>query len=268
MAEFGRTNAGEILKWASSLFGILGGKVDKAVRRGIELIRAGVIGLAKELATFAAQTGAILARVVGLLRRFWARVVLPLLRRLDRWATVVQTWLRETFGPIIRALLWLRQKILDFYTRWLRPIFDTIDILRRILSVLSLLQLDFARKLDRKLAELEDRLLRPIREAVDKLNEAIDWVDRIVTLDGLFQRLTLIRSLTRDVRLVWNLWNNAQSKPLTEDERRAEATAGNWPTTEENMRTYVATLERHDGPRSAAITELLADVDLRLSRAA
>jgi hypothetical protein len=52
----------------------------------------------------------------------------------------------------------------------------------------------FAQAIERKLADLESRLLVPIRFALAKVNEAINWINRIVDLDGLFQRLTLIES--------------------------------------------------------------------------
>lgn len=265
MAEFGRTNAEQIIQGIGTLFGIFGGKIDRAVKRSLEWLRDGIVGLGKTLAEFAAQTGLMLARVVGLLRRFWARVLLPLLRRLEGWADRIQKWLRSTFGPIIEALLWLRRKIFEIYDRWLRPIFDTIDVIRRVLSVLSFLHLDVARKLDAKLAALEERLRRPLELVIRKVNEAIDIVDRVITLDGLFQRLALLRSIERDIGRIGAIWHAAQSRPLTDEERRTDASAPGLKPPEQSVSDLRAYLRTGDGPNSRWAGEWTAELRRRLA---
>lgn len=202
-ADFGVTAAIAIVTLLGNLFGIFRGKVDKNVKAGLEFLRAGIVEVGKVLAEFAKDTGRMLAKVAGLLRRSWTRVILPFLRKLDRWVLRVQKWLRDTFGPIIHALLWLRTNILKFYEKWLRPIFDTIEVMRRILGLLSFLHLSFARKLDAQLAEIERRLRQPIDALLRKVNEIIDWTDLVLDAGGFFQRYTLIKSLWKNVGDTW-----------------------------------------------------------------
>lgn len=267
-ADFGISAAILVIAGLNALFGLFKGKVDKNLAGALTGMRDAIVNFGKVLAEFAKDTGAMLARFAGLVRRFWSAVILPALRRLDGWARRLHTWLRDTFGPLLRALLWLRTKILDFYTKWFRPIFDTIDVLRRMLSLLGFLHLEFARKLDQKLAELERRLRIPLEAVIRKINEAIDVVDRVITLDGLFKRLALIRSMARDARLLVNIWHNSQDKPLTDEERRAAVERLPFPSSEEIRRDFREYLETGDGADAASIREAITDLAIQFGHAA
>lgn len=137
------------------------------------------------------------------------------------WSLVdrVKATLEHVFRPVIEFLRHVREEILGFYTKWVRPVLDTIGVTRKLLRVLSALHLDFAKKLDAKLGDLEAAIDRPFRELLARVNEVINWVDRIVTADGLFQRLTLVRSITRDFAVIGEEYGRWHKKPLTDEER-------------------------------------------------
>jgi PAS domain-containing protein len=157
--------------------------------------------------------------VGGWLKGFYQTVLRPAVSSLYKWFGRLKSFLENTFGPVLRFLESVRNHILKFYEKWIRPIFDTIAIARRVLQIFDKLGFEWARKLDRQLADLEERIYRPIRLALQHINQLTVWVNRIMTLDGLIQRITLIASLVRDVQLTTNLWWNAQSTPLTGAER-------------------------------------------------
>jgi hypothetical protein len=90
-----------------------------------------------------------------------------------------------------------------------------------VLRVLSSLGLGWAAALDRRLADLEARIERPFRLLLAKLNEVIHLVDRVITGNGLLQRVALLRSLERDYKYAWRVAMNPWQKPLDpEDQRR------------------------------------------------
>ena len=266
-ADFGVDVGRALVNFGALLLGIFGGRIDKAVKRALETMRDAIVKIVETLAAFAAQTGTLFARVAGLLRRFWTRALLPLLRRLDDWALRVQRWLRDTFGPILRFLLEVRRRLLEFYAKWFRPIFDTIDVIRRILGLLSVLHLDFARKLDQKLAELERRLRLPLEVVIRKINEAIDVVDTIIDANGFFRRLALLRSIARDIGRIGAIWHAAHSRPLTADERRASPSAPGLKPPEQSVSDSATYLLTGDGPHRAALEEWWAELDRRLRAA-
>lgn len=188
-----------IITGVAAAFGWL---ADKAVTVAVVVWHATrIVGTA--LVRFGVGLGGILGKVYGLLGSFWRGVLRPLIQY--TWTRIDQltAWLRHTLAPAFRFLELVRRRLWAIYDRYFRPIFDTIELTRRILQLLATFRLEWARELDRKLAELEDRLLYPIREAMLWLNRAMDVLNRIVTLDGLLQRVTLIRSMWRYVGDAW-----------------------------------------------------------------
>jgi hypothetical protein len=178
---------------------------DKAVTVGVILWQVAVL-IGQAVFRSLVEVGIVFTKVYGFLGRFWSGVLRPFIGWAWRQVNALHGWVKRTLQPTLDFLWKVRAKLLELYTKYLRPVLDTIDITRRLLQLLALLRFEWARELDRKLAELEDRLTRPLREAMEKLNQAVDWIDRIVTFDGLFQRLTLIASLLNYERDAWKVW--------------------------------------------------------------
>jgi len=164
----------------------------------------------------------------------WSSTLKPFISWSWQQMQRLHAWLKSTFDPLLKFLESVRRDILDFYAKWFRPIFDTIDALRSTLRLLELFHVPFARKIDDALAALEARLLRPIRFALEKVNEAINWIDRIVDFDGFFQRLTLVASAWKYERDMWSIWwgsvhrreaENPKTSPATVTPRTAESAA-------------------------------------------
>jgi len=130
------------------------------------------------------------------------------------WIDRARKWLDSFFKPVFDFLYAVRQQILDFYDQWIRPILDAIDIARKVLNVLSSLGVEWAKALDAKLAWLEAKINEPFLYALGKINEVIGIVDRIVTANGLFQRLALIKSIERDIKYIHDRLIASRLKPL------------------------------------------------------
>ena len=150
------------------------------------------------------------------LRTTYDTVLKPAWTTFWRWFDKFRRWHDDTFGPVLKFLRDLRDTLLDFWKTYVRPWLDLIDVTRRALRVLGSLGLQWARELDRQLADLEARIERPFRLLLAKVNEVINLVNRVVTLDGLFQRLALVRSLERDMRYAWRAAVNWRVDPVTD----------------------------------------------------
>lgn len=149
-------------------------------------------------------------------RRLYTDVLKPAWQKFWSWFDKFRRWLDDTFGPILTWLRELRDNVLLFYKTYIRPWLDLIDVTRKALRVLNSLGLHWAGALDRRLGELETAIEKPFRFVLAKLNEIINIVNRIVTVDGLLQRVALIRSIERDYRMVWNSLTAPYRKPVTE----------------------------------------------------
>lgn len=190
---------GALIAGIAQAFGWL---ASQAVTIAITVAQAAIM-IGSALAQFAVLVGGVFVKVWGFLGQFWSTALKPFIQW--SWSQVVRLHdaLQRVFAPVLRFLEATRKEFLKIYDKWFKPIFDTIEITRRILQVLATLHLDWARELDRKLAELEDRLLQPIVFVMRKLNEAMNVVNRVVTLDGLFQRLALVESLWHYTGDLW-----------------------------------------------------------------
>jgi hypothetical protein len=200
------------------------------------------------------------------LRWTYTDVLKPAWQQFWKWFDQLRKWLDKTFGPVLRFLDAVRTHILKFYDKWVRPILDVIGFARQVLGILASLGLEWARELDRKLRWLEEKIDAPFRLVLAKLNEIVNVVNRVVTADGLFQRLAYIRSLERDMRYVGRAFVNWRSSPLTAadfDQLRSQVNE----RTEAQMRhDFAAHVSGQGGPRRAVITEMGMILRNRLER--
>lgn len=151
--------------------------------------------LSTVVAAFLRSTGAMFARVWDATRIVWSDVLKPALVWIDRNLKLAYDWMRRTFQPVFDFLRDVRDRIRAFYNTFVRPVTDTIEFIRAVNRTLMVFHIDVLNKLDRVLQQVEQRIDEPFLWVEQKLNEITNWVNRIVTADGLFQRITLLKSL-------------------------------------------------------------------------
>jgi len=197
------------------------------------------------------------AKVWEFFRGLYDDVLKPAWQKFWKLVDAVRDALDRVFGPVIDILNAIRREILEFYDRFVRPVLDTIDVIQKALRVLSSAGVEWAKKLDDYLTKLEEKIQAPFTFLLRKVNEIIGIVNRVVTADGLFQRLALVRSIERDLKYIRQAWVNALSKPLTEAEKAAalaKVKARSEAELEEVFRTYFRT---GGGPQAPLINELV-----------
>jgi len=192
------------------------------------------------------------------IKKLYTDLLQPGWTKFWQWIDRARHWLEDFFKPIIEFVRRIREEILKFYDKWVRPVIDTIEVFRKALSVFKALGFEWAKKLDDALARVEETINAPFLFALQKLNEVINVIDRIVTADGLFQRLALIRSLERDMRFVRNSWHQALTKPFTADEIDARKKAGRQQDVVKATDKAAQYYETRSGPNAPLIEELTA----------
>lgn len=259
-ADFGATAAIAIISILSSLFGLFKGKADANVSAAFFSLRNSVVDLGKKVVDYIARAGAFLASTIGAIVRFVRQFIAPLVAKIAAIIARVSRILNRILGPVIRFLQKIRGWLLKFYDKVLRPIFDTIAALRAILKILDKLGVKAAGKLDDKLAEIEDEIRGAYLQLLGKTNEILDWLNRIVTLDGLLQRVTLLNSLYSYRRDWTSQFWWSQHEPTTPAERTGLiGTIVDAPIAERaaKVRTY---LRFGDGPLRARVDELALEL--------
>jgi hypothetical protein len=136
----------------------------------------------------------------------------------------------------------VRCRLNDFYTTFVRPVVDTIEFMRQINRVLLAFHIDASAgaRLDAAADRAAHRRADPLDQpAANKIWNALELV---VTLDGFFQRLTLIRSMSRYAPQWMRIATNNRTKPLTGDQAYAITRANETQTVPEitgDIRTYL-----------------------------
>lgn len=192
-------------------------------------------------------------------------VLKPAWEKFWRWFDRFRKWLDSTFAPVLKFLRHLRDSLLGFYKSFIRPWLDFIDVTRRVLRVLQSLGLKWAGKLDAELGALEDAIEKPFRALLAKVNEIITLVNRVVTLDGLLQRLALVRSLERDIRYAWRAAVNWRDSPLTDQDRADLRKRASERTRDDVVGDFAAAAEGGGGRYHAVIAEASAQWRIYLS---
>lgn len=170
---------------AKQLFQLVNYLKDRIVELSHALLN-GVMQLAKTLARALVAFG----RLAGLaLKRLalWA----------DRKLRALETYLKNKLGPVLKFLRTIKDHFDDFYKRYVRPIIDTIEFIRQLNRVLQVFHINVLRKLDDVLARLEQKIEDPFLFVRSRLTLLENWIDRIVTVDGLFRRIALLKSLSQ-----------------------------------------------------------------------
>lgn len=196
----------------------------------------------------------------------YEKVLKPAWGKFWSWFDKFRRWLDRTIGPVLRWLRRLRDNLLAFWRTYVRPWLDLIDATRRVLRVLNSLGLRWAGALDRRLGEIEEAIERPFRLLLEKLNEVINVVNRIITADGLFQRLTLLRTLARDYGEIGKAIYERFARPLTSEEERVYKEAFKPKTDATHAAELRVAITDADGPLGSRGVEFAADVRLRLAR--
>lgn len=196
----------------------------------------------------------------------YERVLRPAWLKFWEWFDNTRRWLESVFRPVLEFLDRIRSYVLRFYETYVRPILDVIGMARRVLGILASLGLDWAQKLDEKLRWLEEKIEAPFRIAIAKINEAIGIINRVVTADGLFQRLAYVRTLERDMRYLNRAFANWRSKPTLDADFQATKKKLAAKTPAELERDAVAHIDGTGGPRAALISEMVQHWTIQIER--
>lgn len=199
--------------------------------RLITHLKNGIIQLSEALFDGVWSLARDLARALRTFGRLIYGAVKPLALWASRKLAALEDFLKRRFKPILDFIRNIKDRIDIFYKRFIRPFLDVIDFIRQLNRVLNVFHIGFLRKLDSVLARIEDRVEAPFDWVRQHITEVENWINRIVTADGLFRRVTLLKSTWAFNTELIRQGFNGMVKPLPEvrkarmDEPVAELTA-------------------------------------------
>lgn len=181
--------------------------------RLVQYLRDQLVALSKQMLSAVWRAGRALARALLTL----GRLAFNGLKSFLLWAgakfQALERWLKQLLAPVLRFIKTIKDHIDQFYKRFVRPIIDTIEFIRQINRVLQVFHIHLLQKLDATLQQIEQKIEDPFLWVRAKFTAIENVIDRVMTLDGFFQRLTLIRSMSRYAPAWVNGFWNSQIDP-------------------------------------------------------
>jgi len=221
MAEFpGGSILGPIGNVVAAIGSLIGSFIGITAARLLEflkLLKDYVLQLSKELLIGVFRTARAIARVL----RTVASLAANGIKRFAVWAynevVKLHDFLKEKFGPVLQWLKELKQHIRDIYDRFVRPIVDTIQFIRQLNALLALFHIDLLKKLDATLAKIEQRIEDPFVKLQQWINRVDNAISLIIDEGGIFQRVTLIKSMSRYAPAWLRIATAARSQDISGD---------------------------------------------------
>ena len=141
----------------------------------------------------------------------WNNIVKPVGQFLNRVYEKLKAFYDRVIKPVHAWLMRVSKALRCIYNTYFAPILTAIDALRKALKLLELLHVDWAKKIDDELGRLEQKLSAPIQVAIQFINRIISRIDAFILLpNNLFHRVTLLKSMGRDIAHTFNMsWNHA-----------------------------------------------------------
>jgi hypothetical protein len=198
----------------------------KELLRLITFLKNGIIELSKQLLTGVFRLGRALARALRSLATLAVHGLRSLVRWVDTHLRALHAFLKDHLAGVLRFLKRIKDEVDKFYKTYIKPIIDTIEFIRAINAVLVKFHVTVLQGLDDLLAQVEQRIEAPLLWVRGKITWLENQIDRIVTLDGLFQKWTLITSMSRYAPAWLRIAVNARSRPVSNDGAAALQRAG------------------------------------------
>lgn len=123
------------------------------------------------------------------------------------------SWVHWYQQHVMKPLDDLRKQIYKLYNTFFRPIIQLLETFRTMVRFLSIFDKKLAALLDSKLSWLESKVMWPINQMLKRVNSISSTMRAMLTPLGMLDRVLMLESMRRDVRLIWQVLHNPLGRP-------------------------------------------------------
>jgi len=156
------------------------------------------------------------------LYHLWIDYLKPILDRLLKWLK----WLHDHLNKILKPIDGIIKKIRDWYVRhilkWQLLAVNILSALRLFLSLLSLLDVKWAKKLDADLAKIQAYVTQSIVDITTPLNQALGILGLAINPGMVFNPVVMSSSLWASLTDVKSVAGFGSQRPLYASEAQQE----------------------------------------------
>lgn len=207
---------GAVVSIVAGLFSIFGGGSDTAkINQAIQNVATGAAQGIDAIKRFSWSIGRL---ALGTVLTFWKVLsdgIGNLVKAFKTLLDALGKLYEDVIKPALRALRSIRKILDDVYRKWLRPIINVLQQVRKILAVFRAFGFKWAGALDRRIAQIEGKIIGPYIWVVRQLNGYGQWINVILTAGGVFQKPIFRNSAYANAGFLTNLWWTSQSGALT-----------------------------------------------------
>ena len=198
----------------SQIFGgLFGGSDVGALSQAVQNLAAQVSKALDVLKRFAWTIVVALGKLLVAFHDAWVSFITKLWEILKNVLAGLK-WLYTTLLPqLAKALRDLRKWLDDIYKKYIRPVLNYLQLVRRYLAILRALHVPFADKLDKILTRIEARIIGPYLYVLRAINGMGSWVNLVVTRNGVIQRSTFVNTMYAYQRDWVNMFWAGQEPP-------------------------------------------------------
>jgi len=242
----------------AALGGLFSGRISRNQKRAFEGVRASIIEIGDALLGFSWRIARAFGWLVRTVQTIWVRILRPLIEHVQRIARRLRDIIDRVLKPYLRILDKIRAYIDFVYGRYVRPIIDAIQVVRRALVILRIARIKAADDLDKWLARLQGQIAAPLLWLLQRTNELAGWINVLLTVQMLLQQPLLVNSLDH-YRGFWvRSWWAAHAAPLSAKRRQAYLAAAPAPGVGKAAELAAAALLDDSGPLAAGIQQAIA----------
>lgn len=238
---------------ASVIGGILGGLFGGLfggdnVGKQIDQLKQVIIDIGNAITAAVSAVMHAMGSILGFLKGIWTDVLRPLLDLLKKVITQIGHLFQDILPKIVDWVKRIRQRILDLYERFVRPVILILQRLHTILRILAAFHVKWAARLDSKLQNLEARILQPMFWLLRQLNSVVNVLNWILDAKMLIQRALMINSLFATAGTWTKMLYNVQTGVTTYSDTQAAAIAMRMPTPDQTSVDLQAFRDTNSGP--------------------
>lgn len=185
-----------ILTIIGGLFGgLFGGSDAGALNKGLTDLRQALADGLSKATRFAWSIAFAFGTLLQTLHDIWVRFLDAMWNLLKRIGAALEKLITEVLPKLLKLLHRLRELLQVIYKKYIRPLLNYIQIVRRYLAILRIFHVKWAAKLDGWLVNIQGRIIGPYLWVLRTLNGYGQWINVILTAGAVIQRPVFLRTM-------------------------------------------------------------------------
>jgi len=212
-----------ILTFLGGLFGGGGAISGSDAAAAFTALQTQVCGIGQALAYSDSFVGSFLSGIHRFLSKIWQWFFNHILLKIVYWEGVAERFLKAWIGPIYHIIRDIVALVQYYYKVIFGPLLRLISILRKFLAILKLFHVGWATRLDRDLANIQQRITEAFQKVLRELNTIASYIALMLNPDGLLNSNILLGSLARDCKDLFAIQWGWNQQPISGDAFQAQS---------------------------------------------